>query len=103
MKRELLNIINEINSDKKARHYNHLQEEKLPKGYFTSRDLSKKYAIHRRRMQYLISDELAEGRLLVQFVRRRINGLFIKRVPVYKFKRKDHEKSFKSRLEGKQR
>ena len=102
MKRELLNIINEINQDRKAPRYTPVQEEPLPKGYFTSSDLSRKYAIHRRRIQFLISEELGLGRLMVQFVRRRINGLFIKRIPVYKFKRKSDEKSFKSRLKGKQ-
>lgn len=102
MKRELLNIINEINQDRKSRNYNHAQEEPLPKGYFSSSEISKKYSIHRRSAQSLISEQLGLGRLFVQFVRRRTNGLFVKRIPVYKFKNKSHEKSFKSRLKGKQ-
>ena len=44
---------------------------------------------------------MANGKLDVLFVRRKTNGVFVKKIPVYKFKTKAYEKSFKSGLKGK--
>lgn len=99
MKQDLLRIINEINSSKKG-NYNPVKEEKMPAGYFTSKEFGKKYKLHRRDAQRVISMALEEGKLLVKMVRVRTN-IFVKRIPVYKFKRKSYETSIKSRLKGK--
>jgi hypothetical protein len=101
MKASTLKVINEINADKRSQPYIPMEEEPLPKGFFSSKDIARKYATHHRRVQYLISELMFQKRLFVQFVRRKTNGLFVKRIPVYKFKNKTDEKSFKSRLKGK--
>lgn len=99
MKQELLRLINEINSSKKST-YTPVKEEEMPSGYFTSKQFAKKYKLHRRDAQRIISVALEDGKLLVRMVRVRTN-IFVKRIPVYKFKRKSYETSIKSRLKGK--
>lgn len=103
MKQDLLNIINEINRERKKTNYIAVEVEELPKGYFSSRELSRKYNIQKRRVQEKISEELERRTLLVKFVRLATNGIFVRKTPVYKFKNKKDEKSFKSRLKGKRR
>ena len=96
--RELREFINELTLVKPR--YQKVREEQMPKGFFSSRDMAKKYGTVHRATQSLISDALARNELEVRFVRRRTNGVFVRKIPVYKFKTKAYEKSFKSRIKG---
>lgn len=91
-------FINEMNS---CRRYKPVTEEPMPKGYFSSRELARQYGTVQRVSQKWISELMANGKLDVLFVRRKTNGVFVKKIPVYKFKTKAYEKSFKSGLKGK--
>jgi hypothetical protein len=93
-------FVNELN----IRHrYNPVKEEPMPKGFFSSAEMAKKYDTVQRVSQRWISFLMGANALEVRFVRRRINGVFVKKIPVYKFKHKADEKEFKSRLKRKQR
>jgi|LauGreDrversion4_2_1035121.scaffolds.fasta_scaffold03055_5 hypothetical protein len=94
-------FINEINSYRNR--YIPVKEETMPKGFFSSAEMAKQYNTVHRVSQRWISELMSEGKLEVLFVRRTINKVFVKRIPVYKFKTKAYEKSFKSRLKRKQR
>lgn len=94
----LTQLMNEMN----VRHQCRLmQEEKMPKGFFSSAEMARQYDTVQRVSQRWISQLMSEGKLEVQFVRRKTNGVFVKKIPVYKFKTKAYEKSFKSRFKGK--
>jgi len=80
-----------------------VKEEPMPKGFFSSADLAKKYNTVQRVSQGWIALAMSMNALEVRFVRRRTNGVFVKKIPVYKFKHKSDEKEFKSRLKRKQR
>jgi hypothetical protein len=93
-------LVNELN----IRHrYKPVKEEPMPKGFFSSAEMAKKYDTVQRVSQRWISFLMGANALEVRFVRRRINGVFVKKIPVYKFKHKADEKEFKSRLKRKQR
>lgn len=93
-------FVNELN----VRHrYKRLEEEPMPKGFFSSAEMARKYDTVQRVSQRWISFLMSMNALEVRFVRRKTNGLFVKKIPVYKFKHKADEKEFKSRLKGKQR
>lgn len=97
-KTELIQFVNELN----VRHrYRTMTEEPMPKGFFSSAELAKQYDTVQRVSQRWISQLMSEGKLEVRFVRRKTNGVFVKKIPVYKFKTKAYEKSFKSGLKGK--
>jgi hypothetical protein len=85
-------FVNEMNS---FQRYKPVKEEPMPKGFFSSRELAKQYDIVQRVSQKWISQLMADGKLEVLFIRRKINGVFVKKIPVYKFKTKAYEKSFK--------
>lgn len=91
-------FVNEMNS---FQRYKPVTEEPMPKGFFSSRELASQYDTVHRVSQRWISQLMADGKLEVLFVRRKINGVFVKKIPVYKFKTKAYEKSFKSGLKGK--
>lgn len=91
-------FINEMNS---YQRYRPVTEEPMPKGFFSSRELASQCGTVHRVSQRWISQLMADGKLEVRFVRRKINGVFVKKIPVYKFKTKAYEKSFKSGLKGK--
>jgi hypothetical protein len=91
-------LVNELN----IRHrYKPVKEEPMPKGFFSSAEMAKKYNTVQRVSQRWISFMMGANALEVRFVRRRINGVFVKKIPVYKFKHKADEKEFKSRLKRK--
>lgn len=91
-------FVNELN----VRHrYKPVKEEPMPKGFFSSAEMAKQYDTVQRVSQRWISRLMSDGHLEVRFVRRKINGVFVKKIPVYKFKKKTYEKSFKSGLKGK--
>ncbi len=93
-------FVNELN----VRHrYKPVKEEPMPKGFFSSAEMAKKYDTVQRVSQRWISFLMSMNALKVRFVRRKINGVFVKKIPVYKFKQKADEKEFKSRLKRKQR
>jgi len=92
-----------VNELKVRQRYSPVQEETMPKGFFSSADMAKQYSTVQRVSQRWLSQLMAEGKMEVRFVRRKINGVFVKKIPVYKFKTKAYEKSFKSGLKGKQR
>ena len=96
---ELEEFINELAHRPR---YGRVKEEQMPKGFFSSLDMAKQYNTVLRVSQRWISQLLMEGKLEVKFVRRKQNGVFVRKIPVYKFKTKAYEKSFKSRLKGKQ-
>lgn len=91
-------FVNELN----VRHrYKPVKEEPMPTGFFSSAEMAKQYDTVQRVSQRWISRLMSDGHLEVRFVRRKINGVFVKKIPVYKFKKKTYEKSFKSGLKGK--
>jgi hypothetical protein len=94
MKTDFNRFINELKGD---RRYKPVTEEEMPKGFFSSAELARSYGIVQRVSQKWISELMAEEKMEVLFVRRKINGTFIKKIPVYKFKNKSDEKEFKSR------
>lgn len=94
-------FINEINSFRNR--YIPVKEEPMPKGFFSSAEMARQYNTVQRVSQRWISELMSDGKLEVKFVRRKINEVFIKKIPVYKFKTKAYEKSFKSGLKRKQR
>lgn len=98
MKTDFNRFINELRAD---RRYIPVKEEKMPAGFFSSAEVARRYDIAQRVSQKLIADLMSKGKLEVRFVRRKTNGVFTKKIPVYKFKLKSDEKSFKSRLKGK--
>ena len=91
-------FVNEMNS---FQRYKPVKEEPMPKGFFSSRELASQCDIVHRVSQRWISQMMEMNALEVRFVRRKINGVFIKKIPVYKFKHKSDEKEFKSRLKRK--
>lgn len=93
-------FVNELNV---RFRYERLKEEPMPKGFFSSAEMAKQYDTVQRVSQRWISFLMSMNALEVKFVRRKSNGLFVKKIPVYKFKRKADEKEFKSRLKRKQR
>lgn len=93
-------FVNELNV---RNRYKRLKEEPMPKGFFSSAEMAKKYDTVQRVSQRWISFLMSMNALEVRFVRRKTNALFVKKIPVYKFKHKADEKEFKSRLKGKQR
>lgn len=94
-KEELQEFLNELTLVRTR--YRLVKEEQMPKGFFTSRDLAMKYNIVQRVSQRWISDSVARNELEVRFARRK-TGVFVRKVPIYKFKTKKDEKSFKSRI-----
>lgn len=92
-----------VNELKVRQRYAPVQEETMPKGFFSSAEMAKQYGTVQRVSQRWLSQLMSEGKMEVRFVRRKINGVFVKKIPVYKFKTKSYEKSFKSGLKGKQR
>lgn len=97
-KEKLSQFLNELSV---RTRYNPVKEEPMPKGFFSSAGLAKKYSTVQRVSQRWISEMMSDGILEVRFVRTKTNGVFVKKIPVYKFKRKADEKSFKSRFKGK--
>jgi hypothetical protein len=93
-------FINELLAEKAFR-YKKVKEESMPTGFFSSADLAKRCNIAHRVSQRWISEGLSLGELEVRFSRRKINDLFVKKIPIYKFKTKADEKSFKGRHKGK--
>jgi hypothetical protein len=98
MKTDFNHFINELKGD---RRYTPVTEEKMPTGFFSSAELAKSYNTVQRVSQRWISELMSEEKMTVLFVRRKINGTFVKKIPVYKFKKKSDEKEFKSRHKGK--
>lgn len=98
-KEELREFMEELNT---SNRYVRAKEEPMPKGFFSSSDLAKKYNIAQRVSQRWLSESLAKNELEVKFVRRRASVVAVRRIPVYKFKSKADEKSFKSRHKRKQ-
>ena len=88
-------LLNELSSMKSR--YRRVKEETMPNGFFSTADLAKRYGTVQRVTQKWVSESLSLGELEVRFVRRNTNGVFVKKIPVYKFKTKKHEKSFKGR------
>jgi len=81
--------------------YRAVKEEPMPNGFFSSADLAKKYNTVQRVTQRWISESIQRNELEIRFVRRSTNGVFVRKIPVYKFKTKANAKSFKSRHQGK--
>ncbi len=92
-------LMNELTAMKSR--YRPVQEEKRPTGFFSTAEMAKKYGIAHRVMQRWVSESVSLGEMEVRFVRRKTNGWFVRKSPVYKFKTKAHAKSFKSRHKGK--
>jgi hypothetical protein len=91
-------LLNELSSMKSR--YRRVKEETMPTGFFSTAELAKQYDTVQRVTQRWVSESLSLGELEVRFVRMNTNGVFIRKTPVYKFKTKKHEKSFKSRHKG---
>ena len=89
-------FINELVASKSVRS-DKVREEQMPSGFFSSADLAKQFNTVQRVSQKWISESLGMGELEVRFARRKTNGIFIKKIPIYKFKTKAYEKSFKGR------
>jgi hypothetical protein len=100
-KSDFQEFLNEMSAHGSNSRYRPVKEEPMPKGFFTSREMAKSYDTVHRVSQRWISELLSLGKLEVRFVRRKTNGVFVKKIPVYKFKTKADEKSFKSRHQGK--
>ncbi len=88
-------LMNELTSMKSR--YRPVREEKRPTGFFSTAEIAKRYNIAHRVSQRWVSESLSLGELEVKFVRINTNGVFVRKSPVYKFKTKKDEKSFKSR------
>lgn len=92
-------FLNELTSSRTR--YRPVKEEDMPSGFFSTASLAKKYGIAHRVSQRWVSESLSLKELEVRFVRRKTNEFFVRKIPVYKFKTKTDEKSFKSRHKGK--
>jgi hypothetical protein len=93
MKQKTILFLNELTATK-AR-YKRVSEECVPAGYFSCREMSKKFAMNHRVCQRKLSEYLADGKLDIVWARRRSSVVAIRKMPCYKFKKKSYEKSFK--------
>jgi hypothetical protein len=93
-KKEWRNFLNELTVVKNR--YRPVEEEAVPKGYYSSSEMALKYKKNHRVCQRLINEHLKQGKLSVIWARRK-SGIAIRKVPCYKFKKKSYEKSFQSR------
>ena len=77
-----------------------LVPDKIPPGFWTIWQMSKRINLNERHASRYIRDLYAEGQLVVKNLRTRVSPICIRIVPHYKFKSRHAEKAFiKARLE----
>ena len=83
MKQKTIRFLNELH----FRDVQRMMEEKIPKGFFTTKELAKKINKSRRTTNTLINNLIEEGKIEVRFFRAKLSPITIRKTVFYRYKK----------------